>query len=106
MRALERVTICMLGILTCGLGLGVVGCGGDATCGLGAGIVGCGGDEEEAKLSGNYRGTMQDSLMGPGTMTATLTQTDSMVTGTFQRSFPEGNGGAMSRARGGTMRSR
>jgi hypothetical protein len=93
MRSLERVTICMLGILTCVLGLGLVGCGSDATCVLGGGIVGCGGDDDEDNLSGTYRGTMQDSLVGTGTITATLAQTDSTVTGTFQTSFPEGNGG-------------
>jgi len=92
MRSLEHVTICLLGILTCVLVLGVVGCGSDATCVLALGVVGCGGDDEH-NLSGNYRGTMQDSLAGTGTITATLVQTDSTVTGTFQTSFPEGHGG-------------
>jgi hypothetical protein len=106
MRSLEHVTICLLGILTCVLVLGVVGCGSDATCVLALGVVGCGGDDDEDHLSGNYRGTMQDSLAGTGTITATLVQTDSTVTETFQTSFPEGHGGAMSREGGVMMRSR
>jgi hypothetical protein len=93
MRSLMRVTIGMLGILACVLGLVLVGCGGDAACVFGSGLIGCGGDDEEENLSGTYQGTMQDSLVGTGTLTATLAQTDSMVMGTFQTSFPEGNGG-------------
>jgi hypothetical protein len=78
MRYLERATLCMLGVLVCVIGLA---------------LVGCGGDDDEDNLSGNYRGTIQDSLAGTGTLTATLVQNDSTVTGTFQTSFPLGNGG-------------
>jgi len=78
MRYLERATIRRLGVLVCVIGLA---------------LVGCGGDDDEDDLSGNYRGTIQDSLVGTGTMTATLVQNDSTVTGTFQTSFPLGNGG-------------
>jgi hypothetical protein len=56
-------------------------------------LVGCGGDGAEDDVSGNYQGTIQDSLAGSGTMTATLAENDSTVTGTFATSFPQGNGG-------------
>ena len=87
MRELERATIRLLGVLACVIGLAVVGCG---------------GDDEEDNLSGNYRGTIQDSLAGTGTITATLAQNDSMVTGTFQISFPAGtSGGSIAGTRDG-----
>jgi hypothetical protein len=56
-------------------------------------LVGCGSDDAEDDVSGNYRGTIQDSLVGSGTITATLAEDDGRVTGTFQTSFPQGNGG-------------
>jgi hypothetical protein len=40
-----------------------------------------------------FRGTIQDSLAGPGTITVTLVQTGSTVTGTFQTSFAAGTSG-------------
>jgi hypothetical protein len=78
MRYLERTTLRLLGVLACVLGLA---------------LGGCGGDDDEDNLSGTFRGTIQDSLAGTGTLTVTLVQNDSTVTGTFQTSFPEGNGG-------------
>lgn len=78
MRYRERGTVRMLVILACVLGLVLVGCGG--------------GDDED-NVAGNYRGTIQDSLAGTGTITATLAQNGNAVTGTFQTSFPDGQGG-------------
>jgi hypothetical protein len=87
MRELERATIRLLGVLACVIGLA---------------LVGCGGDDDEDNLSGNYQGTIQDSLVGTGTITATLVQNDSTVTGTFQTSFPAGtSGGSLSGTRNG-----
>ena len=60
MRYLERAIVRMLGVLA-----GVIR----------PGLVGCGGDDDEANPSGNYQGTMQDSLAGTGAMTATLDPT-------------------------------
>jgi hypothetical protein len=82
MRYLERATVRMLGVLLCMIGLG---------------LVGCGGDDDEETVSETFRGTIQDSLAGPGTITVTLVQTGSTVTGTFQISFAAGtSGGSLS----------
>jgi len=51
----------------------------------------CGGDGGErspvSSLSGNYTGTVQDRLTGPGTIQATLSEADAALSGTFQATF-------------------
>lgn len=39
-------------------------------------------------LSGNYVGTVQDSIAGPGTMQATLVESDASLSGTLHITFP------------------
>lgn len=56
---------------------------------LGA-LAGCdSGDNEEtvAAVAGNYRGTVQDSVAGPGTVVVSIAQNGSSLTGTFQTTF-------------------
>jgi hypothetical protein len=61
-------------------------------------LTSCGGDDDgdnpSGSLTGNYTGTIQDSLAGAGTLQATLSQAGSSLTGTFQTTFanPNNNG--------------
>ncbi len=55
---------------------------------LGLGLVGCGGGDDNENISGTYQGHIQDSFAGPGTITATLAQNGTAVSGTFQAIFP------------------
>ena len=43
--------------------------------------------------AGSWSGTIQDSLAGPGTISATLTQSGSDLGGTWQASFTSGSNG-------------
>jgi hypothetical protein len=55
-------------------------------------------------VSGVYRGTIQDSLVGTGTITATLVQQGTAISGAFDTSFAAGNGGgSVSGSLDGTM---
>ena len=62
-------------------------------CACGGALAACGGGDETEQVSGVYRGTMQDSLVGTGTITATLVQQGTAMSGAFDTSFAAGNGG-------------
>ena len=50
-------------------------------------LAGCGGDDDDkndANVAGTFRGTIQDSIAGTGTITVTLAQDDSDLRGTYQ----------------------
>jgi hypothetical protein len=50
-------------------------------------------------VTGNYTGTIQDSVAGAGTITASLAQTNAEVTGTFKVAFKnvaQNNSGSVS----------
>ena len=60
-------------------------------------LAGCGGDDDDkndANVTGTFRGTIQDSIAGTGTITVTLAQDDSDLIGTYQTTFadPRNNG--------------
>jgi hypothetical protein len=59
-------------------------------------LVGCGDDDDDGdvNVSGNFRGTIQDSVAGPGTINASLSQSGNVVSGTYQTFFanPANNG--------------
>jgi hypothetical protein len=54
-------------------------------------LGGCDGDDEphDANVAGTFRGTIQDSIAGPGTLTVTLAQDDSDLRGTYQTTFAD-----------------
>jgi hypothetical protein len=58
-------------------------------------LAGCsgGGGGNAVDVSGNFRGTLQDSRSGPGTATATLAQNGTAVSGTVQTSTGTNIGG-------------
>ena len=63
-------------------------------CILALTLTRCGGDDDGEKnqfgaLSGNYTGTIQDSLAGAGIIVATLSQSDSSLSGTLQITFAD-----------------
>jgi hypothetical protein len=62
-------------------------------------VIGCGGDDNnEPVMTGNYRGTMQDSLVGRGTITVTIIQNGENLRGTWQSLFADptnNNGGSL-----------
>ena len=64
---------------------------------IGIMLAGCGGDDsdDDANVAGTFRGTIQDSVAGTGTLTITLAQNGSDLTGTYQATFanPSNNGG-------------
>ena len=60
-------------------------------------LAGCGGDDDEnndANVPGTFRGTIQDSIAGTGTITVTLAQDGNDLRGTYQTTFadPRNNG--------------
>jgi hypothetical protein len=59
-------------------------------------LAGCGGDGDnnDTNVAGTFRGTIQDSIAGTGTITATLAQDGSDLRGTYQTTFadPRNNG--------------
>ena len=56
--------------------------------GLALTFLGCGGDGDETpNIAGTYRGTVQDSVAGTGTIVTTIAQNDESLTGTFQTTF-------------------
>ena len=59
-------------------------------------LAGCGGDDDnnDTNVAGTFRGTIQDSIAGTGTITATLAQDGSDLRGTYQTTFadPRNNG--------------
>ena len=62
-------------------------------CGL---LLSCGDDgNSEPDIAGLYSGTIQDSVAGPGTVTATIVQDGADLTGTWQSLFnnPNNNNG-------------
>ena len=54
-------------------------------------MTSCSGDEEDTSLSGTYVGTIQDSVVGAGTVRITLSQTGSTLSGTWQMTFANPN---------------
>jgi hypothetical protein len=55
-------------------------------------LAGCGGDDDDnndANVTGTFRGTIQDSIAGTGTITVTLAQDDSDLIGTYQTTFAD-----------------
>jgi hypothetical protein len=48
-----------------------------------------GGDDEDNDVSGTYTGTIQDAFAGTGTLRATISQSGSSLSGTFQTTFPD-----------------
>ena len=56
-------------------------------------LAGCGGDDDDdkndANVAGTFRGTIQDSIAGTGTITVTLAQDDSDLIGTYQTTFAD-----------------
>jgi hypothetical protein len=54
-------------------------------------LGGCDGDDEphDANVTGTFRGTIQDSIAGTGTITVTLAQDDSDLIGTYQTTFAD-----------------
>ena len=59
-------------------------------------LAGCGGDDDknDAHVAGTFRGTIQDSIAGTGTIIVTLAQDGSDLRGTYQTTFadPRNNG--------------
>ena len=60
-------------------------------------LAGCGGDDDDnndVNVAGTFRGTIQDSLAGTGTITVTLVQDGNDLRGTYQTTFadPRNNG--------------
>jgi hypothetical protein len=60
-------------------------------------LAGCGGDDDDkndANVTGTFRGTIQDSIAGTGTITVTLAQDGNDLRGTYQTTFadPRNNG--------------
>jgi len=54
-------------------------------------LASCGGDGNDSSpsssLSGNYAGTVQDNVVGDGTVQVTLTESNTLVSGTLQTTF-------------------
>lgn len=73
-------------------------------------LVACGGDGGTAPspptpFTGTWRGSAQDSVAGPGTLEATLSQTAAQVTGTWRIALPAtgyDNGGSLAGSASGT----
>lgn len=52
-----------------------------------------GGGPSGFSYGGQWSGTIQDSVAGPGTVTVTLTQSSSTLSGTWQAAFTAGSNG-------------
>ncbi|MGE3542031.1 MAG: hypothetical protein AB7N91_32025 [Candidatus Tectimicrobiota bacterium] len=53
-------------------------------------LVGCSSDDDDediAQVSGNYQGTIQDSIAGPGTLRVSIIQQGNQLSGSWQSSF-------------------
>ncbi len=71
-------------------------------------LASCGGDGNDSSpsgsLSGNYAGTVQDNVVGDGTVKVTLTESNTSLSGTLQTTFVNPQRNPFLRLDSGTVR--